>query len=128
MGSPARTAAAASARADVAKPASSLTATAASAPRNQPASPYRRRTMRAAMHRVPAREVAAHAAERNREAIARERAVADRAAQEIHRRRADEPAHELRRGVVIDLHRRAELLDRALAHDRDAVAHAHRLD
>ena len=41
--------------------------------------------------------------------------------------RADEAGHEARRRVLVDGPRRAELLDPALVHDRDAVGHGQRL-
>ncbi len=47
------------------------------------------------------------------------------AVEEIHR--ADEIRHERRRGVAIDLHRRADLLDHAVVHHHDAVGHGQRL-
>ena len=40
---------------------------------------------------------------------------------------ADEPGDEHRRGLVVDLARRADLLDAALVHHRDPVAHRERL-
>ena len=43
-------------------------------------------------------------------------------------RRADEVGHEHARRTLVDLARRAELLDHALVHDRDRVGHRHRLD
>jgi hypothetical protein len=43
----------------------------------------------------------------------------------VHRRRADEIGHEHRRRLVIDVLRRAELLDHAMVHDHDLVAHLH---
>ena len=47
--------------------------------------------------------------------------------QEIHRRRADEIGDEHAGRPVVDLLRRADLLDPARIHDRDAVGHRHRL-
>ena len=55
-------------------------------------------------------------------------AVLEGARDEVHRRRADEAGDEQVIGVVVDLVRRAELLDLALVHDRDAVGQRHRLD
>ena len=43
-------------------------------------------------------------------------------------RRADEAGHEQVGRVVVELGRRADLLEPPLVHDRDAVAHRHRLD
>ena len=40
---------------------------------------------------------------------------------------ADEFGHELRAGVLVDLARRADLLDHRIAHDDDLVGHRHRL-
>src|SRR5262249_61020614 len=40
--------------------------------------------------------------------------------------RADEARYEARLGVLIDLTRRAEMLDRAVVHDRDPVRHRER--
>ena len=48
--------------------------------------------------------------------------------EEVHRRRADEVGDEHAAGPVVDLLRRAELLDHALVHDGDRVGHRHRLD
>ena len=50
------------------------------------------------------------------------------AAHEVHRRRADERRHEQVRGPVVERLRRVDLLQPPVAHDRDAVAHRHRLD
>ena len=47
---------------------------------------------------------------------------------EAHRRAADEAGDERVRRVGVDAVRVADLLEDALAHDRDAVAHRHRLD
>ena len=47
---------------------------------------------------------------------------------EVHRRAADEPGHEPVDREVVELLRRADLLQPALAHDGDPVAHRHRLD
>ncbi len=58
----------------------------------------------------------------------RGRAAADRlgrAAQQVGG--ADEPRHELGRGTLVDLPRPGELLDQAVVHDGDAVAHGERL-
>ena len=52
----------------------------------------------------------------------------DDARREIHRRTADEAADELASPAVVDDHRLGDLDDLALAHDRDAVAQAERLD
>ncbi len=49
-------------------------------------------------------------------------------AEEVHRRRADEVGDEQRRRPVVDLARRAELLDHALVHHGDPVGHRHRLE
>jgi hypothetical protein len=49
-------------------------------------------------------------------------------AQEVHRRRADELGHEERRGLVVDVLGRAELLDHAVVHHDDLVAHLHGLE
>ena len=46
----------------------------------------------------------------------------------VHRRRADEAADEEVDGPVVELLRIGDLLELALAHHRDAVAHRHRLD
>ena len=48
--------------------------------------------------------------------------------QEVHRRRADEVGDEHRRRPVVDLLRPAELLDDAVVHHDDLVAHLHRLE
>ncbi len=50
------------------------------------------------------------------------------AIQKIHRRRADEAGDETCRRVVVQLVRRANLLDHAVAHHDDAVGERHRLD
>ena len=42
--------------------------------------------------------------------------------------RADEPGDELVRGMVVELERRADLLDHAVAQDDDLVGEGHRLD
>ena len=47
---------------------------------------------------------------------------------EVHRGRADEAADEEVDRPLVELLRRRDLLEHALAHDRDAVAHRHRLD
>ena len=49
-------------------------------------------------------------------------------AEEVHRRRADEVGDEHGRGPVVDLLRLAELLDDAVVHHDDLVAHLHRLE
>ena len=48
--------------------------------------------------------------------------------EEVHRRAADEARHEQVGRRVVELHRRVDLLQHAAAHQRDAVAHRHRLD
>src|SRR6266567_3376424 len=48
--------------------------------------------------------------------------------EEIHGRRADEARHEPVLRPVVDLERRADLLDAPVPHHRDAVAERHRLD
>ena len=50
------------------------------------------------------------------------------AAQEIHRRRADEAGDEARLRMMIEVLRRGDLLDHAAVHDHDAVGQRHRLD
>ncbi len=50
------------------------------------------------------------------------------AADDVHRRRADELGHEARRRAAVDVVGRAELLDHAALHHRDVVAQRHRLD
>ncbi len=50
------------------------------------------------------------------------------AGEEIHRRRADEAGDELRRGVLVDLHRRADLLGAAGVHHEHPLRERHRLD
>ena len=52
----------------------------------------------------------------------------ERGVDQIHRRAADEAADEDVQRVVVQLLRRRDLLQLALAHDGDAVAHRHRLD
>ena len=47
---------------------------------------------------------------------------------EVHRRRADERRDENVDRVVVELGRRADLLEHAVAHHGDPVAHRHRLD
>src|SRR5918996_4390055 len=51
-----------------------------------------------------------------------------RRGREVHGRRADEPGDEDVHRVVVELLRRAHLLEEAVAHHRDAVAHRHRFD
>ena len=51
-----------------------------------------------------------------------------RALQEIHRRRADEAGDEQVVRTVVQIERRADLLDDAVVHDDDLVGHGHRLD
>ena len=62
--------------------------------------------------------------------VNRELAVAalDGRLDEVHRRRADEAADEEVHGPLVELLRRSDLLDLAFPHDRDAIAHRHRLD
>src|SRR5215471_7009878 len=50
------------------------------------------------------------------------------ARQEIHRRRADKASDELCSRLVIDLVRRADLIDPAAVHDDDPIGQRHRLD
>ena len=52
----------------------------------------------------------------------------ERRLDEVHRRAADEAADEEVDRAVVELLRRRDLLQLALAHDGDAVAHRHRLD
>ena len=52
----------------------------------------------------------------------------DRRFDHVHRRRADEAAHEEVDGALVEILRRRDLLELALAHHRDAIAHRHRLD
>ena len=52
----------------------------------------------------------------------------DRAADEVHRRRADEAGDEQVGRIVVDLLRRADLADLAVLHHHDAIAQRHRLD
>ncbi len=47
---------------------------------------------------------------------------------EIHRRRADEAGDKAIGRLVIQLHRVADLLHPAIAHDNDSVAQGHRFD
>ncbi len=47
---------------------------------------------------------------------------------DVHRRRADELRHEQVARVVVELHRRADLLDAAVLQHDDAVGERHRLD
>ena len=47
---------------------------------------------------------------------------------QVHRRGADEAADEEIDGPLVQLLRRGDLLDLALPHDGDAIAHRHRLD
>ena len=47
--------------------------------------------------------------------------------QEVHRRRADEVGDEHAGRPIVDFLRRADLLDPARVHDRDAIGHRHRL-
>ena len=48
--------------------------------------------------------------------------------QEVHRRRADEARDEQIVRPVVELERRADLLDQAVVHDHDLVGHGHGLD
>ena len=48
--------------------------------------------------------------------------------EEVHRRAADEAGHEAVDRRVVERLRRADLLEQALVHDRDPLAHRHRLD
>ena len=52
----------------------------------------------------------------------------DACLQHVHRRTSDEAAHEHVQRPVVEILGRGDLLQLALAHDRDAVAHRHRLD
>ena len=47
---------------------------------------------------------------------------------EVHRRRADEARDEEVRGTIVEIERRAHLLDDAVMHDDDLVGHGHGLD
>src|SRR6266851_1727444 len=58
----------------------------------------------------------------------REAVGAHRAAQKIHRRRADEAGDEQIVRPVVELERRADLLDQAVVHHHDLVRHRHGLD
>src|SRR2546430_7468549 len=51
-----------------------------------------------------------------------------RATQKIHRRRADEAGDEQIVRTVVELERRADLLDQAVVHHHDLVRHGHGLD
>ena len=51
----------------------------------------------------------------------------DRRLVQVHRRRADERGDEEVRGLLVQVLRGGELLERAVAHDRDPVSHRHRL-
>ena len=51
----------------------------------------------------------------------------ERGRHEVHRGRADEAGHEQVLGLVVELHRRAHLLQHAGAHHRHPVAEGHRL-
>ena len=69
------------------------------------------------------------AVERDPDATCLERAViADLAIEEVHRRAADEAGDEEIDRLVVDRVRRIELLDDAVAHDRDPVGQRHGLD
>ena len=52
----------------------------------------------------------------------------DCARQEVHRRRSDEARDERVRRAIVELERRADLLDDAIAQDHDLVGHRHRFD
>ena len=78
----------------------------------------RRRTEPIAVRRQPG------APDQNRGRISRQQP----AAQEIHRRRADEAGDEQRGRLFVQVIRRGVLLDAAGAHDRDARRQGHRLD
>ena len=71
-------------------------------------------------------------ADRQRHAVAGDEAAAvgavDPAGQHVHRRRADEARDEEVRRHVVEVERRADLLDAAVVHDDDLVGHGHRLD
>ena len=54
--------------------------------------------------------------------------VATRTAEEIHLRRADEAGDEAIGRMVVELERRADLLDAPAAQHDDPVGHGHRLD
>src|SRR6266545_7406619 len=54
--------------------------------------------------------------------------VADRAFEEIHRRRADKAGNEQVVRPVVELERRADLLDQSVVHHDDLVGHGHGLD
>ncbi len=54
--------------------------------------------------------------------------IASHDAREAHRRAPDEAGHEHVRGALVELARRADLLEPAAVHHRDAIAHCHRLD
>ena len=51
-----------------------------------------------------------------------------RAADKIHRGAADKASDELVDGLVVEVERLVDLLDQAILHDHDPVAHGHRLD
>ena len=53
---------------------------------------------------------------------------AELAVEQVHRRRADEAGDEQIVGPVVELERRADLLDPAVVHDDDLVGHGHGLD
>ena len=53
---------------------------------------------------------------------------ADRALQQVHRRRADESRDEQRRRPIVKVQRRPDLLNHAVAHDDDAIGHRHGFD
>ena len=57
-----------------------------------------------------------------------DRAAGERTAQEVHRRRADEPCDEHIRRTVVDIGRRAHLLDDPVMQRDDPVGHGHGLD
>ena len=55
-------------------------------------------------------------------------ALGGTALEQVHARRADEAGDEDVGRVVVDLERRADLLQHAMIHHRDAVGHRHRLE
>src|SRR5262245_658623 len=62
-------------------------------------------------------------AERQRHAGDMEAGIVDGGAEKIHRRAADEECHEPVGGALVNLFRRAELLQRAIAHHCDEIGH-----
>ena len=65
--------------------------------------------------------------ERDRPERRGERAIGDLADEEVHRRRPDEAGHEQVQRPLIELVRGPDLLEHAVAHDREAVTQRHRL-